>query len=163
MITQERLKELFSYNADTGHLTRKVARGPATGGVRAGCINTTTGYRQIKIDYRLYQEHRLVWLFIHGSFPPDCLDHINGVKDDNRFDNLREATYSENNMNQGLQSNNTSGFKGVDYLKSSGKYRARISINRTTKALGYYTTREEAHKAYCKASLEYHQEFSRIN
>ena len=163
MITQERLKELFSYDADTGHLTRKVARGHEAKGARAGALNKHSGYRQVKIDNILHQEHRLIWLFIHGSFPPVYIDHINSIRNDNRISNLRKATSSENKMNQGLQSNNTSGFKGVGYYKASGKYRARIGINGTTKYLGYYTTPEEAHIVYCEASLKYHKEFSRIN
>ena len=95
MITQEELEGMFSYDADTGYLTNRLTRRGVTKGSRAGTLHPS-GYRQIKIDYKAYQEHRLIWLFTHGEFPPDCIDHINGISDDNRICNLREATISQN-------------------------------------------------------------------
>ena len=164
MVTQEKLKELFSYNAKTGHLTWKVSPNNSVKvGDRAGGKNKLTNYRQLWVDRKNYKEHRLIWLLVNGSFPVDCIDHINGIKDDNRISNLREANHSQNNINQCIQSNNTSGFKGVSYSKTRNKYEAYISTNRKRKHLGYFTTKEEAHTAYCEASLKYHKEFSRTN
>ena len=164
MVTQERLKYLFSYNAETGHLIRKVSTSSnAIAGNRSGSLDNGTGYRRLRLDSKIYQEHRIIWLLVKGSFPPDYIDHINGVKDDNRLCNLREATNAENQYNQGNRSNNTSGFKGVSYHKRSGKYIANITIHGHQKYLGLHETIKEAHTAYCEASLKYHKEFSRTN
>ena len=161
MVTQERLKELFSYDADTGYLTNLVNRGPAKQGDRAGGLHISSGYLRVRVDSKLYREHRLIWLLVHGSFPKDQIDHINGVRNDNRLCNLREATKQQNAYNRCVPADNTSGFKGVTCRKSVGDYRARIGVNGEMKHIGYYTTPEEANEAYCKASANYHKEFGR--
>lgn len=80
---------------------------------------------------------------------------------DNRFANLREATRSENARNMGLYSTNTSGFKGVTWDKSRGKWLAHIKIHGHTIHLGRHKTPKEAHDAYCKGAEKYHGEFAR--
>ncbi len=89
-------------------------------------------------------------------------DHINNDKLDNRKCNLRTATKSQNDCNRRRQRNNTSGFKGVSFHKSSGKWTARIALHRKMHNLGLFPTPELAHKAYCKAAKELHKEFARI-
>jgi len=89
------------------------------------------------------------------------IDHINGDKLDNRRENLRSATRSQNKMNSGKPKNNTSGYKGVCWYKRGNKWRAQIGINGKLKHLGYFEDKEEAAKAYKKAAEKYHGEFVR--
>ncbi len=90
-----------------------------------------------------------------------CTDHINGDKLDNRRENLRVATKSQNNRNCGIRKDNTTGAKGVDLQKRFGKYRARIFCNGRSHALGYFRTLEEARRAYLDALPKFHGEFAR--
>ena len=93
------------------------------------------------------------------GFAPPYIDHINGVKTDNRLCNLREATISQNNMNRGLQSNNSSGSTGVDKIKN-GRWRARINVNKKEIHLGYFIEKSDALKAFGDAQKKYHGEFA---
>lgn len=101
VLTQARVREVFSYNKDTGVFTWKTSttRSVKIGDV-AGCINTGDGYRQIAVDGKTYKAHRLVWLYIFGKFPDKYIDHISGISDDNRLCNLRDVTHQENQKNQ---------------------------------------------------------------
>jgi hypothetical protein len=108
--------------------------------------------------HTLLQMHRLIMNAKKG----EQVDHINHNTIDNRKANLRSCTHSENQHNQGKYSNNTSGYKGVHPHKSSGKWQAQIKLNGKTIHLGTFLTKEEAYKAYCKASLELHGEFSKV-
>jgi len=118
------------------------------------------GYLQISANSKIYFAHRLAWLYITGEWPKDSIDHINEIKHDNRFFNLREATRSQNMMNRGALKNNTSGLKGVSLKKSSGKWRARVGIRGKSKHLGYFNNPEDAYKAYCEAAKKLHGEFA---
>ena len=97
-----------------------------------------------------------------GKWPENDIDHINVARGDNRFSNLREATRSENLRNRGAQKNNTSGFKGVSWQKSSRKWDARINIHGKVVHLGYFDDPEDAYQAYCQAAKELHGEFYNI-
>jgi hypothetical protein len=112
----------------------------------AGSINAR-GYWLIKIKRRTYAAHRLAWLYEKGTMPTNCLDHVNGVKTDNSFCNLREATRKQNQENLCIQKNNTSGFRGVTWDASRGKWMAHITHNSKQKTIGRYDTAEEAAKA----------------
>lgn len=94
--------------------------------------------------------------------PNERVDHINLDKLDNRRENLRLATQSQNCMNKRRQSNNTSGYKGVAFHKSSGKWEARINVNGKRLYLGVFDTPELAYEEYCNAAKEYHGEFARL-
>ena len=160
-ITQELLKELFHYDPLTGIFTRiKKTNNRCKIGEPVGYLDN--GYFRISIYDKLYLLHRLAWLYTYGSFPVDMLDHINGISDDNRLINLREATVSENNSNSTIPVNNTSGYKGVSWNKKSSKWVAQISHNNKKIGLGYFSTPEEADKAYKEASAKYHKEFARL-
>jgi hypothetical protein len=97
-ITAERLRKLLAYDPETGVFRWKVQRGR----VRAGSIGGTlikSGCHMIAIDWRTYPAHRLAWLCVHGCWPVDQIDHVNGIRTDNRIANLREAIRNENNEN----------------------------------------------------------------
>lgn len=131
----------------------------------AGNIGSN-GYRYIGITcngkYTRYAAHRLAWLITVGNLPTNNIDHINGIRIDNRLCNLREATHSENQHNRPMLRNNTSGFKGVSYHKAINKFAARISLDGKSHYLGYFTTPEKAHQAYCKAAKELHGVFANV-
>ena len=155
ILTQERLKELLSYDPETGVFVWVNALGTAKIGDVAGCSHSE-GYRVISIDRKLYFAHRLAWLYMAGTFPPDQIDHINRIRNDNRFANLRAVTKSENMHNSCRGKNNNSGFKGASYDKFRKNWRAHIKINNVTKCLGRFSTPEEAGAAYLAAQRIYH-------
>lgn len=157
MLTRERLRDAFRYDEGTGHFYWKHPRSNA---VRPGQIAgrlTNSGYRQIMLDGERHQGHRLVWLWHTGTFPPHELDHVNGDRDDNRIDNLRPATKSENQQNlEGAKRNNKSGFLGVN-RHLGGRWLAQITVDKKKHYLGLYPSPEEAHAAYLKAKAEMHR------
>jgi len=129
IITQEYLKELLDYDPATGIFTWKVrTTNSVQVGDVAGTINSL-GYRVIRLHGKLYKAHRLAWLFMTGEFPSDQIDHINHVKDDNRFSNLREVTNTENHRNATMQKNNSSGVTGVSWHKATSKWIVQIHVN----------------------------------
>ena len=149
-LTFERASELLALDAD-GAIRWKVGR---RGGVSAGQVaghRYRDGYRRLSIDGKTYPEHHIVWLMTHGRLPNNLLDHINGVKDDNRPCNLREATHSQNTCNR-------RGVTGVT-LHKGGKFQAQIKLQGRSYYLGLYANREDAEAAYREASARLHGEF----
>jgi len=143
-LTQERLKELFEYQPETGLLINKVFRNSkALAGMEAGTIGGH-GYRMVRIDWKPYHTHRLIWLYHYGKWPTHQIDHINGDKLDNRLENLRDVDQAENLKNRKIQSNNTSGTPGVSWNKSDQKWYASIKVNGKTKNLGSFKEKERA-------------------
>jgi hypothetical protein len=90
------------------------------------------------------------------------IDHINGIRDDNRWINLRTATRQENCYNRGKQLNNKSGYKGVSWNNSRSKWVAQIVINGKKKHLGLFIAKEQAYYSYCEAAKKFHGEFANI-
>lgn len=124
-------------------------------GSRAGS-KAYKGYRRIGINGKEYKEHTLVWIMHYGKFPTKEIDHINGIKTDNRIENLRECTSAENKQNLlTAHRDNKTGFLGVIKLKN-GRYRAAIRKDGKQISLGNYGKAEEAHKAYLDAKKVYH-------
>lgn len=118
MITQQELKDILHYDPDTGLFTRiKRTANCVKIGDKAGTIDSK-GYVQLRVNGKLVLAHRLAFFYMTGEWPKDQIDHINGVRDDNKWANLREATRSQNGMNRGPQSNNTSGYKNISTLKT---------------------------------------------
>jgi len=107
-----------------------------------------------------YLQHRLVWLYVHGRWPKDQIDHINGNRSDNRLCNLREATCSQNLMNARAHSHNTSGLKGA-CKHEPGYWSSVIRVNGKNKYLGRFKSPEEAHAVYASAAKKYFGEFAR--
>lgn len=153
-ISHERLRSVLDYNPETGLFTRVVRSGAKMPGDVAGTRHTH-GYVQICQDGRLYLAHRLAWLWMTGSFPSNEIDHINGVKDDNRFANLRDVAKSVNLENiTRPRRNGTSGFLGVSPARRG--WQAKIQVNGRTIWLGDYEDPAEAHQAYLTAKRSLH-------
>lgn len=155
MITQSRLKEVLLYNPDTGFFTWIKRTGNRAAGSLAGTPRANE-YIQIRVDKKIYLAHRLAWLYVHGVFPPDQLDHINRIRTDNRISNLRLATQAENKQNFSKSRRNKSGIIGVSWCKQSRKWHARICINGRKTDLGRYDSIEKAAAARAEAKARYH-------
>lgn len=143
MLTQERLKQLVSYNPETGLFSWLTPRKGVTMLKECGRINNH-GYREIGIDRKLYRANRLVFLYVTGEFPDKDIDHINRIKHDDRWDNLRLATRSQNSSNSPLKKSNTSGFKGVVWDTDRNKWRVQIRISGKKTTLGRFDCYEKA-------------------
>lgn len=152
------LATVISYDASTGDFWwLKKKRGRLT--TRPAGTVRGDGYRMVNIDGSIVYQHRLAWLFSHGAWPDVEIDHIDGNPSNNRIENLRLAVRHENAKNAGRHSNNTSGFKGVDFRKSDGKWRARIRIKGKRINLGLFNDPLEAFNAYKKAADDLHGDF----
>ena len=157
----ENIKEYISYNSVTGDLTWiKRPSNRAQVGTIAGNANSTNGYTVIEFKHVPYKAHRVAWFLKTGEQPPDEIDHRDGDGLNNAWGNLRDATHNQNQHNKGKQHGNSSGYKGVTYVKTADKWRARIMLNNKSIHLGYFDAPELAHEAYCKAADEYHKEFA---
>lgn len=159
-ISADRLRDILSYESETGLFHWRRAWGRRRMGVPAGCFDKRGGYIVIGIDRVVYQAHRLAWLYVHGEMPDGLIDHRNGDGTDNRLSNLRSCSQAQNLQNRGRQKNNTSGFKGVVFHPQSGKWRARIKSNGKHYSLGLYGTKEEAHAAYLAGATRLHGDFA---
>jgi hypothetical protein len=158
-MNQELVNELFSYM--DGALYWKKDKGRIKAGTRAGTPRTK-GHIQVQVNQKLYREHQLVWLMFTGNYPTKIIDHINGIPDDNRIENLRLATNSENLANRGKPKNNTSGYKGVYLHNQTKKWVASIMHQGKKHSLGCYNTPQEAHLAYSKACITLNKEFAKL-
>lgn len=127
----------------------------------AGSINSY-GYKIIRINKKAYRSGRLAWFYMTGEWPKPFIDHINCIKDDDRWINLREADERQSIHNKGISIRNTSGFKGVTFRHSVNKWQAAINLNGVYHDLGFYDTAEEAGKVYEKAAIDNHKEFARV-
>jgi hypothetical protein len=158
MITQQQCLDLFEYR--DGELFWKVRKAKANHiGDKAGHLNNT-GYYRVSIDYKLYLIHRIIFLMHHG-YLPQFLDHIDNNPQNNRIENLRPATKTQNICNTSLRKNNTSGVKGVVWIRSIKKWEVRVDINHKRHTFGYFKDLAEAAKVAEKARNELHKEFAR--
>lgn len=160
MLDQAEVQRLLDYDPNTGDFMCLVRRGKMVPGMKAGTINSV-GYVILCIHKRLYCAHRVAWLYVHGCWPAAEIDHINGVRTDNRLRNLREASKRQNGQNRGAQKNNTSGHKGVMRDIKPGKWIAVIFVNGRRERLGTFDDIASAAAAYREAEIKYFGEFAR--
>lgn len=158
-LSAERARELLDYNPETGELRWRERPGQdgwsrQFAGRVAGSLYPD-GYRRFTIHPHIYLSHRVAWLITNGEWPPDYIDHINGVKTDNRIANLRSVTKRQNQQNQSLHKTNTSGFRGVSWLPKRRRWQAYININNKMKGLGLYADIEDAKAARLAAERQY--------
>ncbi len=142
---QEAVKKGYTYDAETGLVKNKHGKVLKT--------KFYSGYKRfyVTINYKRYviRQHQFGWYFIHGYFPEE-IDHINGIRDDNRLCNLRSVTKQQNAWNR-------HNHKGYHFKKSKNKFEAVIKINYKRIYLGRYNTAEEARAAYLQAKEKYHK------
>ena len=121
------------------------------------------GYLTVKMGQcrKRYFLHRIAWAIVHGKWPQNQIDHVNGIKSDNRLCNLREASNADNMRNVGKQAHNTSGLKGVSWHKHRAKWRADTKVDGKRIWLGLYDCPAAASFAYQIASDTHHGVFSR--
>lgn len=123
----------------------------------AGCTCKQSGYVKLCYNGKAYQAHRIVWEMFNSPIPKGMeIDHFNRNRSDNRIENLRLATRSENSQNMKTPKTNTSGFKGVILNKNTNRWQAMIRLNSKRIYLGAYDLIEDAVEAYKKAENDYH-------
>jgi len=128
-------------------------------GVKQGKISgslSNEGYLVTSVDQKLYKCHRLAWLYMTGEWPQGQIDHINGIRSDNRFENLRDVAKQINleNQRKAQRRNKSTGVLGT--FKNGAKFAARITHNHTKNYLGTFNTIEEASAAYVAAKRMFH-------
>lgn len=166
--TPETLRKLLSYDPDTGLLTwrRRPIEMFATEqagkswnarlcGKPAFTSDHSKGYRQGMIFNKPYLAHRVVYAIYYGTWPTSQIDHINGNRSDNRISNLRSVTNAENARNTKKRSNNTSGYSGVSWDSTEGKWRSSIKAQGKRRHLGYFTDIEDAIASRASANIKY--------
>lgn len=154
-MTADEAEKTFRYDSETGLLYWRIR--PSNGvreGQKAGS-DDGDGYLQVRYRGRTYKAHRIVWLIHKGEMPVAMIDHINGIRSDNRIENLREANATANAQNRrGASSDNKSGLLGVSPYRN--KWAAQIMTRGCLHRIGLFGTPEEAHSAYLKAKSELH-------
>lgn len=153
-LTVEEARARLDYNPETGALVWKKCRDSTKIGKESKSLDVS-GYVQVNIAGTLVKGHRLAWYIYHGAWPDGHIDHINGVRNDNRIANLRVVTNAINCQNKRVDTNKH-GLMGV-YFQSG--WRAKINVNRQQIHLGKFATAEEAHAAYVEAKRKYHPGF----
>lgn len=144
------------YDPATGVFTWREAVLKRKAGSIAGGVDGK-GYQQIRIGGSIFRSHRLAFLAVTGSWPKDCVDHMNGVRGDNRWENLRDVPPVENSQNQRRpRSDSTSGFLGVSPRKTKRTWQAQIRVKGKILFLGYFKTPEEGHEVYLAAKRRLH-------
>lgn len=149
-ITKEYLHELFEYR--DGELYRKKS------GKKVGIVNKR-GYKIIIIKYKEYHAHKLIFI-MHKGYSPKEIDHIDGNKINNCIENLREVTHSQNMHNRKINSNNTSGIKGVYFDKRTSKWRCQVALNNKVHYVGSFLNIEDAKIAVQTYRKKLHKEYA---
>lgn len=156
----DEIRDWLSYDPETGEF--HWLRDRRNGDVRAGDLVTTKnskGYIRLSFQGKQYLAHRLAIWFVTGEMPEINTDHINGIRDDNRYCNLRCADYQQNNVNRTRPRKTP--YRGV--APQGEKWRSIIKVDRHARHLGTFDTAEQAHAAYCRAATEAWGEFARFD
>ena len=157
MLTYKRAKTLLAYDPNTGNFRWRIKPSPwIEAGELAGGLGD--GYRVIGVDGRVYKAARLAVLLMTGRWPRHQVDHIRRVRDDDRWQNLREATHSQNAMNK--TNARSYALRGASFHKPLGRWRAQIEQRGVKRHLGYFDTAAAAHAAYLTAAARLFGEFT---
>ena len=144
---RERDRNMFSSDRDRKIWNTRYAR-------REAFLTTNRdGYQTGRVLGKRYLAHRVIWAMVHGSWPHGEIDHINGSPADNRIENMRCVTRSENMRNASKRSNNKSGHNGVCWHKAAGKWRAQIGVNNERRLIGLYACVTSAMLARKRAEI----------
>ncbi|MGL4830853.1 MAG: HNH endonuclease [Vibrio sp.] len=147
--------ELLNYNPESGLVywssdrNNKTKAGDLAGGL------CDKGYVKVKVNGNTYGAHVIGWFLHYGVMPTGDIDHINGVRSDNRICNLRDVSSCENMKNKRLYKSNKSGVSGVRFVKSRNEWVATIGVNGKKKTIGYSKSFEEAKKLRLEAEIKY--------
>lgn len=155
MITQKELRQILSYDANTGIFISKINRGKrikindVLGTVRSD------GYISIVINSKHYKAQNLAWLYVYGKLPKNELDHKNKNKADNKIANLRDIEHKENCRNRSKRSDNKSGVTGVYFNEKRNKWLCGIRVDGKYYHLGCFKDFDDAVDARKKALKEF--------
>ena len=161
-ITVKQIKERLNYDPNTGILTWKsvVRYSNRRIGQQAGRVNSL-GYRQVELLGKKRKATNLIWYMQTGVYPSEkIIDHKNRIKSDDRWENLRESTWAQNQANTGIRSDNTSGYKGIHYCKNINKWRATLQYNKKKVHIGYFDNKKTAARHYRKAAIKYYGSYA---
>jgi hypothetical protein len=151
-MTPQEVRTVFAYAPETGRLlwnivTRKTQIGDVAGGL-------SNGYMQVKYKQRKYMVHRIIWCYVHGDWPNQMIDHIDGDRSNNKIANLRDVSNAKNQYNRhSLNKNNSTGHMGIMYRKRGDAYIVQIRVLGARKYIGYYKTLPDAIIARQNAEL----------
>jgi len=155
---QQKIREYFDYSDGVLYWKTKTAHCVKVG-QPAGTLDKRTGYHRVRVDSKFQKTHRVIFLYHHG-YLPDFVDHIDGNKTNNKIENLRGATFSQNCMNQKISTRNTSGTKGVMWHKRDKKWVVQLRVNSKCHSFGYFDDKELAELVAIEATNKLHKEFS---
>lgn len=158
-ISLDYLRSVINYNPETGVITWLKTVSPRAPAGTSPTGRDRDGYLIMTLNGKYLRQHRVAWFYMTGSWPANKMDHRNGIRDDNRFCNLRECDEQDNNRNRGLSRNNTSGVSGVHFQQ--GKWMVRIRLNKHVRRFfGYFDDLELAELVANEARDKYHGDFS---
>ena len=152
--TQQELLSLFYYR--DGVLYWKIHGPKRSKTKRAGYLDAFSGYDYVRVNKKLHRVHRLIWCMFYG-YEPSEIDHINRNRADNRIENLREVSRSQNNYNHPMRTDNTSGVRGVSWNKIKNKWRVYINVEKQRLELGHFTDFDLACLVAEEARDKYHR------
>lgn len=153
---QNKLRKELRYDAETGEFFRAIDGRVKKAGEMVGHLNKAIGYKTVNWNGGNQYAHRLAWLYVYGYLPKE-VDHINGVRSDNRLCNLREATHKQNFENLSSKPRGRNSLIGASYREITNRWSAQIQVEGRKKHLGYFDTENEAHSAYKSAKAEHHK------
>lgn len=158
VITAQELRQIANYESETGVFTWKITKSSvAKAGTEFGSWDLY-GYKTVRINRKSYKLHRLAWLYVHGKMPKHDIDHINGIRHDNRIINLRDVTRKTNLENQTRRHTvkKYTSLIGAYFDPKKNVFYSRISINNKSIHLGSFDTEQKAHDAYIAAKRKLH-------
>lgn len=158
-----RLREFLSYDPETGNLTWIKAPNDKTPKGKIAGYKAQSGYIMVGYGKKEYRAHRLAWLLHTGEQPPKFLDHKDGVRHNNKWSNLREATKQENSRNRAKRSNCSSEYKGVSWCRKSQQWKSYINVAGKYIHLGNFASEEGAAKMYDKFARDFFKSFAQTN
>lgn len=159
MVTVEQVREALRYSPVVGVFEwRKPGRRIRVGGL-AGAVVKGSGYVRIVLAGKPYPAHRLAWLYMTGAWPAEDIDHIDGDRSNNAWNNLRQATKSTNGWNKCVMRTNRSGIKGLSQHNETGRWQARFEANGEIWS-AMFATKEAAESAIREKRSQVHGEFA---
>jgi len=162
LASRAQLQKHLRYDPGTGLFWWRVNQSGRRVESPAGAEEEPLGYRRICVNRKRYMAHRIAWLFMTGKWPVCFIDHIDGNPRNNKWKNLREATFSQNQQNSNGKRNTVAGFKGVLWHVRCQKWQAKIFYNKKQHYLGLHDTPEDAHAAYRKAARQHFGKYARF-